>query len=183
MERLEVGVTTEQRARLVSVLGSEKRVDDVLGFVLLAGANEALAYATGEAVFSSMADLRMYRVARLVDAGLPLGESEDVVAALFKVQPTTARRMILNALARYSVELNDKVADAVRAKLEQADSAPDDLWQMTLPAGFVKDTIMAVCRASTEPNPTLEKGSVWQFPNETYSHLRTHFGLGKRSRP
>lgn len=181
MVHLTVEVSDSQRASLTSVLGSGADVDKILGYVLLAGAREALAYATGEALFSSIADLRMYRVFRLIDAGLPPGNSEQVVAALFKVPLPTARRLIANAFARYSVDLNTKIAEEVRKKLDDATTANGKKWEMSLPAGFVKDAILTTCRASTQSDPTNARGSVWAFPEETYDFLRLHFGLPARA--
>lgn len=175
-----VEVSDGQRARLKSVLGPAADLDEVLGYVLLAGAREALAYATGEALFSSIADLRMYRIFRLIEAGLPPANSEQVVAALFKVPPPTARRLIATAFARYSVELNEKIAEEVRKRLDDATTASGKKWEMRLPAGFVKDAILTTCRASTQSDPTSVKGSVWAFPEETYDFLRSQFDLPAR---
>ncbi|GAA2736905.1 hypothetical protein GCM10009867_22450 [Pedococcus aerophilus] len=180
MVNLTVDVSDDQRARLKSVLGPAADLDDVLGYVLLAGAREALAYATGEALFSSITDLRMYRVFRLIEAGLPPGNSEQVVAALFKVPLPTARRLIATAFARYSVELNERIAEEVKGALDKARSASGKKWEISLPAGFIKDAILSTCRASTQSDPTSVKGSVWAFPEETYDFLRSNFDMPAR---
>jgi hypothetical protein len=123
----------------------------------------------------------MYRVFRLIDAGLPPGKSEEVVAALFKIALPTVRRLVANAFARYSIELNEKVITEVRERLDRATAATSERWDMNLPAGFVKDAVLAACRTSTQPDPTNSKGAVWTFPGETYAFLRARFGLPART--
>lgn len=123
----------------------------------------------------------MYRVYRLIDAGLPPGNSEQVVAALFKVPLPTGRRLIATAFARYSVELNEKIAGEVKKRLDDATTASGKKWELSLPSGFVKDAILTTCRASTESDPSNVKASVWAFPEETYDLLRSHFGLPARA--
>ena len=75
--------TRDDRDRVALLVG-DAEVDRVLKFIVKAGSREALGYATGRAVFSTMVDLRMYRVYCLLEEGMTLDESERLVALLFK---------------------------------------------------------------------------------------------------
>lgn len=120
----------------------------------------------------------MFRVFCLIDAGLKAKNSEDVVAALFKIPAATARRLIENAFARYSIELRATVVTEVGSKLNEATPIANKKWRLVLPAGFVRDAVLTTCSASDKPNPTNPKGSVYEFSDETFALARQAFGLG-----
>ena len=181
---ISVDVTEADRTRLRAVLGSRVDADRVSRIVLEAGAMEALAYATGEAVFSTMADLRMFRVRCLLKAGMTLDEAEGMVAALFKLSPSGARRIVASTLARYSVELRTDVDRALEAVLDAAEwRAGDSRWVITVPPGFVRERLLDMSRRSSKPNPENKYGAIWWLGSTTYAWLREQLDLSERPVP
>ena len=69
-------------------------IQQMAELVARAGAREALALATGQAVPSTITDARSFRIFFLLQEGMSLGEAERLVAALFKVPAGTARRWV-----------------------------------------------------------------------------------------
>lgn len=184
MVDVQVSVSSDDQARLDQLFDPSK-VADVIQLVAKAGAAEAIAYATGRAVFSTMAELRMFRVFCLLDNGMSLTEAEELVAKLFKLSPSGARRVVSATLARYAFELDAKVNTAVQGSLEAAtfDEKISKRWEVRLPAGFVRDRALELCRASDQPNPTPDRGAVWHFPHETFNWLRAKVNLAAKAKP
>ena len=181
--QVDVDVTDDDRRRLEGLVEASE-VDRLLDVILAAGAAEALGYATGSAVFSSMTELRMYRVFCLLQAGMKFEESESLVATLFKLTPSGARRVVASTLARYAYELRDGVDKEVRNRLESGSWVPGDKrWAVRLPPGFVRDRALGLCRESDEPNPEAKRGAVWYFPHETFNWLRDKVGLVPIEKP
>jgi hypothetical protein len=176
-----VSVSKDDRARLARSLGPKS--DRMLEIVLKAGAEEARDLATGRAVFSTMAELRSYRVYCLVRAGLSVQDAATAVAALFKISPSGARRVVATSLSRYAIELADDVDTVVTSTLEGATwHTESESWRIELPAGFTRDRILELARASTEPDPRpVGRGTLWSFPEETYAWLRAQTGLPART--
>jgi hypothetical protein len=180
---LEVDVTESDRVRLAEMLG-ETNVDRTIQLICTAGAAEAIAYATGSAVFSTMTDLRMYRVYRLLVAGMTMDESETLVATLFKLTDAGARRVVASTLARYRYELDSLATSALRDRLEYPSWDPEaERWEIMLPAGFVRERAQRMWRAGDKPNPESKRGAVWAFPTETLNDLRSQLGLNEVTEP
>lgn len=183
MVSINVTVGADDQARLKQLLGAGE-VDRVLKLILTAGAHEALGYGTGKAVFSTMAELRMYRVFCLLEAGMTLDESEDLIATLFKLSPSGARRVVSSTLARYAYELSDEADKALRSRLETATWHKESKrWEVRLPAGFTRDRALDLCRKSEQPNPLADRGAIWRFAHETFNWLRDQVGLPPEAKP
>jgi hypothetical protein len=180
---LRIELSKDDRDRLRQALGTEADIDRVAEVVARAGAREALAMATGRAVFSSMADLRAYRISCLLEEGLGLSEAEPVVQAIFQVPSGTARRMVNTAVARYGIELSASVGQTIRGLLDAA-TWREGRWEMRMPSAFVRERVWDVVNRLDVPNPvTAERGAVWKVPDETYQALRTRYGVGARKVP
>jgi hypothetical protein len=180
--RLELPFSEEDRQRLASVLGNADDVDRVARMVALAGAMEAIDQATGKAVFSSMTDLRSYRIYCLVRQGMALAEAESLVAHLFKVTASSARRMVGQAMARYAVELNAAMNREASAMLDSARwNTESERWEVGMPTAFIRNRLLEILSRSDLPNPkSADRGAVWQFPDETYQWVREQLGLSAR---
>jgi hypothetical protein len=181
---IEVDFSDEERERFRQLLPRQDRdrVDEVASLVARAGARELLGQATGEAVFSSITDLRMYRIFRLIQEGVSLPEAERLVAVIFKVTPATAKRLVGNALARYGADLGSSVRIAVAEQLEAAcwDQGAAR-WNVDLPTSFMRELVEDIVAALSPPQPDPERarrGSRWLFPDETYTAIRDELGLG-----
>lgn len=180
---IDVEITDEDRDRLAILFGQDADIDRLIRVIAQAGAAELLAQATGRAVFSTMADLRLYRVFCLLRAGTTLKEAEPLVSFLFKVPPASARRLVENALARYEIEERATVRGRI-AELLDAATWRDDRWEVELPAGFVRDTVLnETARLSFADPQRAGRGALWRFPDETYQATREAFGLERRQRP
>jgi hypothetical protein len=181
--RLEFPFSDDDRQRLAAVLGSAEDVDRVAKTVALAGAMEAIDQATGKAVFSSMSDLRSYRIYCLVRQGMALAEAESLVAHLFKVPVASAKGMVSRATARYAVELNAAMNEEASAMLDSARwNAESERWEVAMPTAFIRERLLEILSRSDLPDPKpAHRGSVWQFPDETYQWARE--GLGLKARP
>ncbi len=179
--KISIDVTDADHDRLKPFLGDSSRSKDLLDALLKAGAREALAYATGVAVFSTMAELRMFRVRQLLECGVTADECERLVAGLFKMTPAGARRVVTATFARYPFELEQHIHASVTQALGTATETEGRRWLMTLIPGMVKDRILAECAASKQPNPVNTQGAVWRFSDETYAHLRAKWEIGTRT--
>jgi hypothetical protein len=157
--------------------------DEVAGLVARAGAREALALATGNAVFSSIADLRSFRIFCLLQEGMSLADAERLVGALFKVPPATAKRMVNAAVARYAIDLRDSLEENIVSLLEGA-VWREGRWEMRMPSTFVRERVWDVVDRLDVPNPTqTERGALWKLADETYQSLREEFALQQREPP
>ena len=176
--RVEVPFDDNDRALLQSALGRGHEGDRIAKLVALAGAKEALAQATGAAVFSSITDLRAFRIYCLLDQGMTLDEAEELVARLFKVPNAAAKRMVAQALARYSVELSDGIRASVASMLESAEWAEHrGQWEVQMPAAYLRDVVTEALDRKTLPNPrSAERGALWLLPDETFRFLCEQFG-------
>jgi hypothetical protein len=181
--RIDVEVTAEDRARLEAVFGTTADLDALIKIIASAGARELLGQATGRAVFSSISDLRHFRIYCLLASGLNLSQAEALVPRLFKVPAGSARRHVEATLARYDVELQDRVHARVRDVLDAA-RWRDDAWAIELPAGSVRDTVLAVTDELTVADPhRIGMGRLWSFPRETYAAVCKHFGIAAKDKP
>jgi hypothetical protein len=182
---LEFPFSDSDRQRLAAVLGNPEDVDRVARTVALAGAMEAIDQATGNAVFSSMTDLRSYRIYCLVRQGMTLAEAESLVAHLFKVPAASAKRMVSRATARYAVELHAAMNQEASAMLDSARwNRESERWEVAMPTAFIRDQLLEVLSRSDLPDPNpARRGSVWQFADETYQWARVQLGLPPRRSP
>ncbi len=183
--RLEFAFSDDDRQRLAAVLGSNEDVDRVAKTVALAGAMEAIDQATGKAVFSSMTDLRSYRIYCLVRQGMALADAESLVAHLFKVPVGSAKGMVRRATARYAVELNAAMNEEASAMLDSARwDAEAERWEVAMPTAFIRERLLEILSRSHLPDPApARRGAVWQFPDETYQWARAQLGLAPRPSP
>ena len=151
-----------------------------------AGAHEILDQATGKAVPTTIAELRIYRIYSLFRAGLGVTEAETVVTALFKVPPATARKYVDTTIAHYDVELDKLVSDAAKSLLDdkQLSTWSDGKWEITMPCEAVRKWLEDQARTSNQTNPSRsDRAGVWLYPHNTYNHLRKHVGLAPLERP
>ena len=181
--RLEVVLDDEQMTRLSAALARSGNINELAEVVGKAGATELLALASGSAVFSNMADLRSFRIFCLLRQGVSMSDAETVVAALFKVTPPTARRLVREAVARYSVELDEDVRGEVVAALEDATWDKEETrWQIRLRSGLTRDRVVEVLSRMDLPEPIAPpRGSTWRVADEAFQKVREEFGLEKRS--
>jgi hypothetical protein len=185
---IEIELSSDERDRIAHALGDVDDVDDVdriIDLIGRAGAREALAQASGLAVFSAIADLKLFRIFCMLQEGMGLGEAERFVGAVFKVPSSTAKRWVNASIARYRVELDSKVVESVTELLEAASwNSEATRWDVRMPSLFIRERISGVLEGMDQPDPTsAQRGPVWGFPNETYQALRGQFGLGPRGRP
>lgn len=154
------------------------------GLIARAGAREGLAQATGEAVFSSITDLRCFRIYCLFSEGMVVDEADDLVARVFQVPLSTAKRLVGAALARYKIDLEKEVADLEKKTLELAAWLKrKDRWRMTIPPVLVT-SFMERARRANQPDPeNAGAGYTWDFADETYQALRGAIGLPSRPKP
>jgi hypothetical protein len=71
---MEIDVSFDERDRekLQRALGAAEDVDQVAALIARAGARECLAQATGDAVFSTMSDLRSFRIYTFLREGMSM---------------------------------------------------------------------------------------------------------------
>ena len=178
---IQVAIPFGQRQRLEQALGSRDDLRGIASIIAEAGAMELTALATGQAVFSSMADLRSYRIYCLLKKGLPRGDTEILVASIFKLPLGQARRLVNSAVARYTVELGG-VTETIKHALGSAGWSPEPQgWLVDLSSELVKDRLAATLASKDLPDPErMKRGATWRYPVETYNALREAFGLPPR---
>lgn len=177
--RVDVPFSDDDQQKLQRALGAAD-VNRIAQMVARAGARECLAQATGDAVFSSMSDLRSFRIFCLLREGMGMSEAERLVAGLFKIPSASSKRLVSTAIARYAVELEARVRDTMVELLNDAVAA-EDAWDMRMPSAFVRERVSDLLEGMDVPPPTsAQRGSIWRFPNETYQALRRAFQLGER---
>lgn len=171
--------------RLAKALGLDvKRVGPTAELIARAGAREALAQATGEAVFSSISDLRSFRIFCLFTQGMTVDQAEDLVARVFQVPLATAKRLVDAALARYKIDLDAEIAALEKRVLDSAIWLKKaERWEMTIPPVLLV-SILDRAQRSNQPDP-MRAGTayVWRFPDETYQAVRQASGLSSRNKP
>jgi hypothetical protein len=181
MMRIDVEFEADQQEKLRQALGDDVEHGRIAQIVARAGARESLAQATGDAVFSSMADLNRFRIFCFLQEGMGMSEAEPLVASIFKVPSPTAKRLVNAAVARYKVELDARVRETVVELLDGA-AWNEDQWDMRMPSVFVRERIADLLERLDFQTPTpAQRGSIWRFPDETYQALRQRFGLTERA--
>jgi hypothetical protein len=179
---VEVPFTADDRKRLSQALGSSRNPDDVVELIARAGATELLALATGRVVPATLAEARAFRIFNLIDQGMSLSDAESLVASIFKVPTTTAKRLVNSAVARYAVELQQGLSGTITDVLDAASwDGEHDRWETRMPTTFIRERILEVAARQPVPDPSRAAGSLWRFPDETYQAVREEFGLRPRS--
>jgi hypothetical protein len=183
-----VSFADEDRIRLLSALGPGRSVDNsaadkTAALLARAGASELLALATGRAVPATLAEERAFRIFCLLQQGLSLPDAEAVVAAVFKVPPSTAKRMVNSAVARYTIELQESLSGAIGAVLESAAWIRQrNRWEIRIPSAFIRERILDAATRVPYEDPARSAGSLWRFADETYQAVRKEFGLPDKAR-
>lgn len=147
-----------------------------------AGAQEALDQAMGIVTPSTANDMRVARIRALVREGVPIGDAEKVIAALYRVPTSTARGLVRSTIARFE-DVREEVVIAIRATLDAADPVPEDEeWEVSLTSTPVREWVTAETAVSNHPYPRpSKKAGLRSFPDDTYQYLRGQVGLQKRS--
>jgi hypothetical protein len=148
-----------------------------MGYIAAAGAREALEQASGSAAFSSMADLRSYRIFRLLEAGMPVAQARLMVASIFQVTPSVAARLVDGALARYRVALEEGIKKALREVIKSAKKGAkaDDgttEYSIVIPPSLAMP-IIEIARRSNVAEPTPKTRNAWHLRQETLDALVT----------
>lgn len=178
-----VEVTDDDKSRLRAIIGDTASVDDVILLVAGSGAAELLAHATGRAVFSTVPEIRLYRIYQLLAGGISLETAQALVPSLFKVTPSRARRLVEDTVARYEVELKKVVEDRIQKLLDEAQFI-DDRWEVLLPDGVIRASVLEKARQTSLADPeSARRGQIWRFPDETYAAVRKAFKLKKKEKP
>jgi len=178
-----IDVLPDDKDRLKALVEDTVPVDDLIVLLARAGAEELLAQATGRAVFSTLTDIRLYRIFRLLASGTSLKTAEALAPSLFKVTPARARRLIEAAVARYEVELKQVVEDRIKALLEAATYA-EGRWEVELPSGVIRTSVLETAEQASLANPEpAGRGPIWRFPHETFTAVRAAYKLKEKKRP
>lgn len=173
----------QARVALRTALKGHADTDSLAALIAKAGAEEALAMATGEYVPEGLPGVRLYRVFCLIRAGMLLSDAEQLVACIFKIKPTEAKGLVNKAFARYAVPLEQQIAQAISQLLEEARWNGEDRWEVRIPWDFAKERITNELSDLELPHPTrTDRGSLWAFPEETYQGLRQLYSLPDRQR-
>jgi hypothetical protein len=177
---IEIVVSRDDRERLSKVLDGGTDLEALLRTLAEAGASEMISQATGRAVFSSITDLRLFRLYCLIGAGMSLKQAERLVPILFKVPARSGRGFVERALARYDVELDDRLRDRVRELIKAATwNKSQERWEIELPPGLIVSKVMdaALDAEPSVPDPVpAQRGRVWRFADETYRAICGVFG-------
>jgi hypothetical protein len=109
---------------------------------------------------------------------MTLADAEALVASIFKVPSSTAKRYVSEAVARFKVELHEGVTAEVVRLLEHASwDTAGARWEVQVSSMFVRDRILDALARSPLPDPVrAQRGPVWTFADETYQELRRQFG-------
>src|SRR5207245_1658186 len=129
-----------------------------------------------QAVFSNMADLRSFRIFCLLSQGMQLKDAEALIANIFKVNSTTATRLVAQAAARYAVQLETRMLAFAREVLDQAeyDTENEQQWKMRISTAALKDRFETILRQTASPGPSSSRlEGIFRYPDESYQALRT----------
>ena len=182
----DVDFTKRERARIQLAFRSQgelapqaeranAQLDRIVGIVAKAGAREALMQATGEMAPGTVTEFRDCRIYCLVKSGMRVEESEPWVAALFKVSPTAARRMVRSAFSRFAAELESELLDAIRTALTEGTHVPPEAVEcvhVRTASYLVRRWLTDQARLAghTAPTPTAT-ASEWRLQSDAYAHL------------
>ena len=178
LSALDVSLTDDQLGKIKLALGSLYS-QDLVRKIAKAGARELVAQATGDAVFSSMTDLRSFRISCLVAEDVGMADIERVVAGLFKVPIRSARTMVSTAIARYKVNLDAHVFTVLMELLKQATCDRAEGWfRMRVPSDLAHERLDSLIETLSVPGPRpSDIGTIYLFQDRTYQALRKSHGL------
>ena len=174
-----IEVSADDLAAMAKVITKPVRVEDVAAVAVRAGAMEMLALATGRAVFSTINDLKQYRVYCLLRCGLRQGDAPDVVKALFQIEIGPAKTLVNRTLARYRVELQegwfgplgDALADAKWVKPS---------WEFTL-TPFLLDRLTEAVTELAVRAPAQVDGSTYSMENASFQAVLLRLDKPRRA--
>src|SRR5919106_1512297 len=140
---IDIPFNDDDRKRLSQALGPSWDAHDVATLLARAGATEILALATGRTVPATLAEARAFRIFNLLQQGMSLSDAETLVAAIFKVPSTSAKRMVNSAVARYAVELQQGLSGTIGEVLDAATwDKEHKRWDIRIPPTFIRERIL-----------------------------------------
>ncbi|WP_328639533.1 hypothetical protein [Streptomyces canus] len=160
--------------QLQAVLGPQIDANNIAALIAKIGAQEALDQAIGRGIYRAIVDQRQHRVKELILGGIDFKEAEIVVAALFKIPPSSAKRLIETTVARFDTELMGELIKAATKVLRSVrpTSGKDKGWRVVLPSALIKKWLQEELVRANELMPrSSERGSVWILPNDSYRYL------------
>jgi hypothetical protein len=182
LSELDLSLTEQQVAKIKLALGGLYS-QELVRKIARAGARELVAQATGDAVFSSMTDLRSFRISCLVAEYVGMADIERVVAGLFKVPLRSARTMVSTAIARYKVDLDAHVFHVLKELLDQAEcDRGKDWFRVRVPSDLAHERLDSLIETLSVPGPRQSDiGTIYLFSDRTYQALRKSHGLPPRA--
>lgn len=176
---ISVDLSSDDYDRLESTLPKGFDVEKVAELVARAGALELLSQAAGHHVFNAITDLRHYRIYCLLVSGIDVDTADAIVAALFKVPLSTAKRWVRTSMARYDVDLKTAFDAATVKVLKSAKwDANKTRWVVAIQSAAVEARLFDLIDSLNLLMPTRDrKGSVWTFPDETLVAVFKAVGL------
>jgi hypothetical protein len=181
LSNLDIKLADDQLAKIKLALGTLYS-QELVRKIAKAGARELVAQATGDAVFSSMTDLRSFRISCLVAEDVGMADIERVVAGLFKVPLRSARAMVSTAIARYKVDLDAHVFDVLKDLLDKATCDRGEGWfRVRVPSDLAHERLDSLIETLSVPGPRIsEIGTIYLFHDRTYQALRNCHDLPLR---
>ncbi|WP_411133015.1 hypothetical protein [Streptomyces sp. C10] len=172
--KLEIPFSASDKRQLQKVLSPKMDSMKVAAIIAEIGAQEALDQALGKSEPRTLTEQRQHRVKSLLISGITIREAEVVVAAIFKIPPSSSRRLIEATAARFDVELLDHILASAREALDGAffDNGKPQAWEITVPSTLIRKWLQEEANKGNQPPPRpSEKGAVWLLPDDTYRHL------------
>ncbi|MCF3130233.1 hypothetical protein [Streptomyces olivochromogenes] len=141
--------------RLQKVLGSQIDASRLAKLIAEIVAKEALEQAAGIVPpASTMTEQRQNRV-RSILKELDADNAEIVVTALFKIPPSSARRLIETTAARFDIEMLDKIVGSVRAAFRDSRvrwlPEKTQAWEIPLSSSMVRKWIQEQISLGGQP--------------------------------
>lgn len=169
-----IPVTTEDINAIGKVVAEPEEVWRIAEIAVRAGAMELLALATGRAVFSSMSDLRQFRVYCLLLSGLQQGEAIQVVEDLFQIEPVVAKNLVNKTLARYRVELREGWFPTLGDLMVGA-KWQDNRWVFS-PSAFLAERLKELVQELGVILPTTIQGNEVAMDDASYEKIVLRLG-------
>ncbi|MCX4541288.1 hypothetical protein [Streptomyces sp. NBC_01565] len=163
--RLDIDFPSDRVQQLQKVLSPEIDADRIARMIAEIGAVEALDQAIGKDEPRTLLEQRHHRVKALLLKGVGMEDAEVVVSALFKIPPSSARRLIETTAARFDVELRGGMMKAAREAFEGAHfNAKKISWEVRIPSSLIRKWIQEEVLRGGEIAPKKSgRGSVWLF--------------------
>lgn len=153
--KLEIPFSESDKQQLQKVLSPKVDASKVAGIIAEIGAQEALDQALGKSEPRTLIEQRQHRVRSLLTAGISILEAEVVVAAIFKIPPSSSRRLIETTAARFDVELLDHILASVREALDGVlfDNGKPQAWEIVVPSTLVRKWFQEAASRGNQPPP------------------------------